>query len=87
MLRHDGGDDDVGKEVSDLAQAHRSDKRLPGQPLLIALGLLATTGVVYAACVFCQGHLAGRPKARLAAGLFAARMTHGERKFRRASKH
>jgi hypothetical protein len=31
MLRHDGGDDDVGKEVADLAQAHRSDQGSSGQ--------------------------------------------------------
>jgi len=31
--------------------------------VLIALGLLATTGVVYAACVFCReiGRTKGRP--------------------------
>jgi len=31
MLRHDGGDDDVGKEIADLANAHCGDERSPDQ--------------------------------------------------------
>jgi len=37
---------------------------------LIALGLLATTGVVYAACVFCWQKCSRDEKARLSAGPF-----------------
>ena len=42
MLRHDGGDDDVGKEAADLAQTHRSDQGSSGQrghEILISMAL------------------------------------------------